>query len=111
MSENDPYPIPEKYKNILPKRRIPPATPLESTISYCLPALETLQRVQKRARFLLKLENQITCLADQLQRGASISKERGRGITREMRELSQRIMNLQADYKGMTGRFYHPDEA
>jgi len=77
-------------------------------IHYSLPVLSAVLQAEKRKRQLFILENQITCLADQLQSASDRSTRLGRGITREMKQLSARIMNLQADYKGMAGKYFYP---
>lgn len=89
---------------------IPLSTPQSTNPSYSVPSLPSFLELEAmieahKIREVFCIENFITHLADQLEAARRLSHGR---ITRERRELSDRIMNAQANYKGMTGRYFNP---
>lgn len=80
---------------------------------YNLPILDLIASIMRkqRQRQLFILENLIIHLVDQRQAAESRSQRLGRGITKEMRQLTDKLLNAQADYKGMTGNYFYPKTA
>jgi hypothetical protein len=111
MTENNP----NKFSNDYPNPNYPNPKDNQKKLKVFRYSRENMARPKSTSspreisleKFVYQTKNLIIHLLDQRQEASRLSNGR---ITSEIRRLSGRIINAQADYKGMTGEFYHPDK-
>ena len=96
--------VPENQSNLPSNKTLDSDIIISSLAMPYSPIFYSLNCVQIiPSKKLFNLQNLITHLADQLEAARRLSHGRG---TREIIRLTERILNAQADYQGMTGGYF-----